>query len=137
MDRFKGSGAIDEPKLSLDQAKEAAAAGKFPKVTERSIKDKIAHVEFMEHHASTTEGVLTICIIEMSNGFMVHGVSAAADPRNHVLEIGQRYAFENAFKNLWQLEGYLLRQRIIEGMPTPANGETDTRTTGIQGGESF
>jgi len=105
----------NEPEMSLEQAKEAAAAGRYPKVTEQSIKDKIAHVSYIPHLANTTNGVLTICVIEMSNGFMVHGVSAAADPRNHSDEIGQRYAFENAFKQLWQLEGYLLRNRIAEG----------------------
>lgn len=100
-----------EPELSLEQAKNLAAEGLYPKVTEASIKDKIAHATYLEHKASTG-GILTICIIEMSNGFMVHGVSAAADPRNHKAEIGQRYAFENAFKQLWQLEGYLLRCKI-------------------------
>lgn len=103
---------MKEPTMSLDEAKEAAAAGKFPKVTEQSIKGKIAHVTYSQHMASTTHGVLTICVIEMQNGFMAHGVAAAADPRNHNEDIGQRYAFENAFKQLWQLEGYLLRQLI-------------------------
>lgn len=104
---------MSEPKMTLDEAKEAAAAGKYPKVTEASIKDKIAAATYMSHTA-LGGGVLTICVIEMSNGFMVQGVSAAADPRNHNPEIGQRYAFENAFKQLWQLEGYLLRQKIFE-----------------------
>lgn len=101
----------NEPHLSLDEAKAAAAAGKYPKVTEQSIKDRIKDVTYYEHTASTG-GVLTMAIIEMGNGFMVHGVSAAADPRNHNADIGQRYAFENAFKQLWQLEGYLLREAI-------------------------
>lgn len=103
--------------LSLEQAKEAAAAGKYPKVTEVGIKDKIKEATYYTH-TITTGGVLTICVLEMSNGFAVHGVSAAADPRNHNVEIGNRYAFENAFKQLWQLEGYLLRQRLFdEGDP--------------------
>lgn len=127
---------MNEPKMSLEEAKTAAAAGRYPKVTEASIKDKIAAATYYTHKA-LSGGLLTICVLEMSNGFMVHGVSAAADPRNHVAEIGQRYAFENAFKQLWQLEGYLLRQRITEGMPTPANATTDTRTTGIQGKDVY
>lgn len=101
-----------EPHMSLEQAKEAAAAGKFPKVTEAGIKDKIAHATYLVHQMSTG-GILTICVLEMSNGFAVHGVSAAADPRNHNQEIGNRYAFENAFKQLWQLEGYLLRENLF------------------------
>lgn len=106
---------MTEPKLSLEEAKAKAAAGKFPKVTEQSIKDKIAKASYISH-ALGSGGVLTICVLEMSNGFAVHGVSAAADPRNHDAEIGNRYAYENAFKQLWQLEGYLLREKIdMEG----------------------
>lgn len=102
-----------EPKLSVEEAKAAAAAGKFPKVTEENIKGNIKEVTYLTH-TMTTGGVLTICIIEMHNGFAVQGVSAAADPRNHKAEIGERYAYENAFKQLWQLEGYLLRQSLHE-----------------------
>ena len=102
---------MNEPKMTLEEAKEAAATGKFPKVTEPSIKDKISKTSYL-YYTAQTGGVLTVCVIEMENGFMVHGVSAAADPRNHNEEIGQRYAFENAFKQLWQLEGYLLREAI-------------------------
>lgn len=101
------------PSMSLDQAKAVVADKRYPKVTEESIKDKIARATFYSHKAMTG-GVLTICVIEMSNGFMTQGVSAAADPRNHDPEVGKRYAFENAFKPLWQLEGYLLRQRLFE-----------------------
>lgn len=102
-----------DPEISLEQAKEAAAAKPFPKVTEASIKDKIAAASYYTH-TMRAGGVLTVCILEMSNGFAVQGVSAAADPRNHDPAIGERYAFENAFKQLWQLEGYLLRQRLFE-----------------------
>lgn len=95
-----------EPKLSLGQAQLAVSKKTAPRVTEQSIKDGIYKVDFLQH------GLLTICVITMQNGFMVHGVSAAASPENHDEEIGQRYAYENAFKQLWQLEGYLLRERL-------------------------
>lgn len=101
----------DAPGITWDEARERASRAKFPRVTEESIKDKIAKADYLYHTASSG-GVLTICILEMSNGFMVHGVSAAADPRNHDPEQGKRYAFDNAFKQLWQLEGYLLREQL-------------------------
>lgn len=128
----------NEPELSLEQAKNLAAEGKFPKVTEAGIKDKIAHATYLYHTASSG-GVFTICILEMSNGFMVHGVSAAADPRNHKPEIGNRYAFENAFKQLWQLEGYLLRDQLTFGIYKPGEPRPirDARAAGILGGESY
>jgi hypothetical protein len=99
-----------EPKLSLSEAQEVVATKTAPRVTEASILDRIVTADFLYH------GLLTICVITMTNGFMVHGVSAAASPANHDADVGRRYAFDNAFKQLWQLEGYLLRERLSFGV---------------------
>lgn len=101
---------MNEPSLSLEQAKAVVETKTAPRVTEASIKDKIASVKYL-----LEDNLLTIAIITMSNGFMVHGVSAPASPENFDPEVGKRYAFDNAFKQLWPLEGYLLRQRLHEG----------------------
>jgi hypothetical protein len=100
---------MNEPSLSLDEAKAVVATKTLPRVTEASIKDKIAEVEYI-----VSKKLLTICIITMSNGFMVNGVSAPASAGNFDPEVGKRYAFDNAFKQLWQLEGYLLRQKLAD-----------------------
>lgn len=97
-----------EPILSTNEAAEVAATRPMPRVTERSIKDKIASVEYV------VRGHLTICILTMTNGWLSTGVSAPAHSGNYDPEVGKRYAFDNAFKPLWQLEGYLLRQRLYE-----------------------
>lgn len=52
----------------------------------------------------------TICNIEMVNGFSVRGESACVDPKNFDEALGRKIAYENAFQNLWQLEGYLLAE---------------------------
>jgi hypothetical protein len=98
-----------EPKLSLTDAQEVVATKTAPRVTEASIKDRIASVDYLY------QGQLTIAIITMGNGFMVHGVSAPASAANFDAEVGKRYAFDNAFRQLWQLEGYLLRERLAYG----------------------
>lgn len=95
-----------EPDLTLDEAKAIVATKTAPRVTEDSIKDRIRDVAYIGH------GQLTICIITMKNGFMVNGVSAPASPSNFDLEVGRRYAYDNAFKQLWPLEGYLLRDKL-------------------------
>jgi hypothetical protein len=77
-----------------------------PRVTEQSINEKIQNVEFIPH------GILTICVITMANGYMVVGHSAPASPENYNLEKGRRFAYENAFKQIWSLEGYALRERL-------------------------
>lgn len=94
------------PEMSLEQAKAEAATQKLPRVTEESITARIADVVYLKYNH------LTICIITMQNGFMVHGVSAPASQGNYDAEVGKRYAYENAFRQLWQLEGYLLRDAL-------------------------
>lgn len=60
--------------------------------------------------------LLTICVLVLENGFTVHGVSACASPENFNVDIGRKIARENAKNEIWKLEGYLLRQRLHEGV---------------------
>lgn len=60
---------------------------------------------------------LTICCLTLLNGFTVTGESAAASPENFDEEVGRRIARENARNKIWQLEGYLLRQRLYQCVP--------------------
>lgn len=98
-----------QPALSVDEANKVVTTKKAPKTTKESIEAKIAFVDYIPH------GQLTICVITMFNGFMVHGVSAPASPANFDADVGQTYAYEDAFKQLWKLEGYLLREKISQG----------------------
>lgn len=58
--------------------------------------------------------LLTICVLVMQNGFTVIGKSAPASPENFDPEKGNRFAYEDAIKQLWPLEGYALRERLAE-----------------------
>ena len=62
--------------------------------------------------AGTALGLLTFCVLVLRNGFTVTGESACASPENFDPEIGRKVARENARQKIWQLEGYLLRQRL-------------------------
>ena len=99
-----------EPKLTLDEAKAVVATKPHPRVTEEGIKAKIDSVTFQ-----TVDGFGTLCIIRMKNGWTSTGFSAPADVRNFDAEVGRRNAYDNAFKPLWQLEGYLLREYLHAG----------------------
>ena len=57
---------------------------------------------------------LTVCCLTLNNGFTVTGESACASPENFDVEIGRKIARDNARNKIWQLEGYLLKQRISE-----------------------
>lgn len=57
---------------------------------------------------------VTVCCLTLKNGFTVIGESACASPANFDAELGRKIARDNARNKIWQLEGYLLRQRLHE-----------------------
>lgn len=57
---------------------------------------------------------LTVCCLILKNGFTVTGESAAASLANFDKEIGQKIARQNARDKIWQLEGYLLKERLSD-----------------------
>lgn len=95
-----------EPEISLDEAKQRVAQKVLPRVTEESIKAKIKEVHYLR------QDILTICVLRMSNGFWVVGKAAPASPGNYDQAVGERYAYDDAFKQIWHLEGYALRERL-------------------------
>jgi len=88
------------------QVKAILDAKGFPRVTKDSITNKIASIEYLRRD------IMTLCFITMKNGYISHGVTVPASPENFDEEIGKHYSYENAFRPLWQLEGYLLRERL-------------------------
>lgn len=70
--------------------------------------------------------LLTICVIVTKTGFTVVGKSAPVDPANFDPELGRRFAREDALRQLWPLEGYLMKQRLHD---VPAQQSPDTSET--------
>lgn len=58
--------------------------------------------------------LLTFCVIVLKNGFTVTGESACASPENFDPEIGRKVAYENARNKIWELEGYLLKEKLYQ-----------------------
>ena len=48
----------------------------------------------------------------MVNGYVVLGTSACADPAMFNKALGEQYSYADAIKQLWPLEGYLLREEL-------------------------
>jgi len=94
--------------LTITEA-ESAANATAPRVTLDSMEAKIASTDYIIH-----EGIFTLCIIKMQNGFFVVGESAPASPANYNRELGKKFAYENAIRQLWKLEGYALRERLAQ-----------------------
>lgn len=81
-----------------------------PRVTMAMIEDCVVDEDF--HVFPNT--CLTVCCLTLKNGFTVTGESACASPENFNAEMGQNIAREKATEKIWQLEGYLLKQRLSE-----------------------
>lgn len=57
-------------------------------------------------------GKTMICELTLRNGYTVTGKAATVSKENFDEEIGQKVSFENARNEIWQLEGYLLQERV-------------------------
>lgn len=99
----------------------AAAVSVAPRVTLADIEGAIVE----RHHFTAGEAVvalgapvsaplslLSLCILVMKNGFTVIGKSAPASPENFNAELGRKFAYEDAIRQLWPLAGYALREKL-------------------------
>lgn len=98
-----------------------------PRITPDLIDSKIKAVEYIlprdvckrdngveVFDAPLSLQTLTFCILTLENGFTVTGESACASPENFDPFIGKEIALKNAREKIWQLEGYLLKQKLYE-----------------------
>ena len=77
----------------------------------------------LEHLSALIEGAEMQCAVfwekelvvsyKLPNGFTVLGRAGVVDPENFVFEIGRDVAKKDAINQLWQLEGYLLQERLF------------------------
>ena len=79
-----------------------------PRLTPAHIDSVIRTINYYVVPGTTT----TICSLELMNGYVVNGESAAASKENFDAEIGRKVAYDNARDKIWALEGYLLKQRL-------------------------
>lgn len=81
-----------------------------PRLTPEHIDKSIARAQYHVFEGSQ----LTVCCLTLRNGFTVTGESACVSPENFDEEIGRQIAYDKARSKIWELEGYLLRQRLYE-----------------------
>ncbi|MFC6790611.1 Gp49 family protein [Methylobacterium komagatae] len=95
----------DETRVEAEiQAKGLNAPRLTPDLIDACISAEAFHV-----FPGTT---LTVCALTLRNGFIVTGTSAAASPQNFDEAIGRDIARRNARERIWELEGYLLREKL-------------------------
>lgn len=106
---------------------ESAAVATHPRVTLDDIKAAIAQTYFatgwdlsdggrgLTEEQTNSVAVLTVCLLVMKNGYTVIGKAAPASPENYNSEIGNKFAYEDAVRQLWPLMGYTLKERLNGG----------------------
>ena len=85
-----------------------------PHLTSEAVEKKVKYVRYQNY------GVMTLCFIAMQNGYIVVGKSAPASPDNFNKELGEHFAYKDALRQIWPLEGYLLRERLWEHEQPPS-----------------
>lgn len=100
------------PDQAIETAIVAAGATTAPRVTPEDLEANIVHTEIVKHLAPSGQ-ILRWAVITTRNGFAVAGCpSAAASSENDRPAIGEQIAIDNARRELWQLMGYALKEKL-------------------------
>jgi len=93
---------VSDESIELEiQAKKLTA----PRITPSHIDDQIVKSQYHVFTGTT----VTVCCLTLRNGFNTVGKSACASSNNFDAEIGRKLAYDDARNQIWELEGYLLR----------------------------
>lgn len=79
-----------------------------PRITPDHIESVIVGEDYHVFPGTT----VTVCCLELKNGYNVLGESACASPENFDRDLGMKLARDNAKNKIWQLEGYALREKL-------------------------
>jgi hypothetical protein len=95
--------------LEITDRESAAVQQTQNRVTLESMVAKIDSIDYMHpDHAPH----MTIAVVYLENGYILVGKSVPADPDNFDAELGRKFAYEDAIRQMWPLEAYLMRERM-------------------------
>ena len=104
---------------SLEQSdKEAAAHAVAPRVTLADINTAIKDTYYISGGAISGKArhtTLTICMVELHNGWTAIGKSAPVSPENFNEEFGKKLTYEDCIRQLWPLMGFALIEKLAHG----------------------
>ncbi|MFO0390181.1 MAG: Gp49 family protein [Alphaproteobacteria bacterium] len=92
--------------ITNEKLDEMLAASPAERVTKEYMESRITETFFTKIGLT-----LTHCRIVLDNGFSVTGESACVNPENYNQQIGEKIAFDNAFRQLWPLFGFMLAEK--------------------------
>ena len=103
-------------KLGVITAMALAAALPERKLTKEFLESEIERAEY-----NRMTSTITHCTIVTKSGFTFTGESACVDPNNYNKELGEKYAYENAFEKMWMPYGFWLHKVLAEYGYLPTN----------------
>lgn len=96
--------------MSYNKATDQKAPKKEgPKLTFEDIIQTIVREDYHQFPGTC----LTVCCLTLTNGYTVIGESSCVSPDNFDADIGRRIAKQMAVDKIWNLEGYMLKQRLF------------------------
>lgn len=111
-DTLKATDDYSAAKATAPRVSLADMEGKIRRSYYFTAGEAVSALNMPSHGGSDPLDILTICVLVMENGFVVIGKSAPASPENFDPGKGKRFAYEDAIKQLWPLEGYALREKL-------------------------
>lgn len=94
------------------------------KVNESDIYAAIQHE--LTKYVLLPDGRTTVCLLTLDNGYTVRGESSCVDKANYDREVGEQWAFKDAFRKVWPLLGFRLADQLAFGQATFAPDGTET-----------
>ena len=94
------------------------------KITVDQIKSILDSAETQETIFWNKEVVVSY---KLYNGFTIIGRGACVDPANFNIDIGRKVAREQAENKLWELEGYLLQNKMYNKTTSKSNNECSNK----------
>ena len=82
-------------------------------ISPRLTPEHIDGVIVSETYTNLPDGRTVICQLTLKNGYTVDGKSACVSKDNFNQEIGNKIARQNAREKIWELEGYLLKEKLF------------------------
>jgi len=92
--------------ITNDKLDEMLAASPAERVTKEYMESRIVSKDFTRMGETVTH-----CRIILDNGYSVSGESACVNAANYNQQIGEKIAYDNAFRQLWPLFGFLLAEK--------------------------
>lgn len=91
--------------------------GENMRITEDMLKAKVKTESYYQPEGTT----LTVCVLELYNGFFVVGKSACISPSIYNAQKGKEIAKQDAIDRMWEMAGYAVmdaawtrKQRAME-----------------------